>query len=368
MNRLLLLFGLLIVAGPVAAQSAAPAPQVVDADQPYKLSFYWENDAPGFVFFDDTDRYYTNGLGLSFAWQPAFIDDLIGLVFEASDRSVLGVHVGQHIYTPRNTLIPGPQQGDRPWAGYLYGGAFVERIHDNSLDHFQLDVGMVGPSSLAEEAQEIAHSIIGDNDPAGWNHQLRDEVTVQFYFRKKWRFDVAQFDVGETPLNFQAIPQLGLAAGTVQRHLEGGILVRLGYQLPDDFGPSQLNDLQGGIGTPRDGLSAYGFARFGGQLVEHDIFLDGNNYRDSPWTSKNPLVGQMQFGVALGYRWDQLDVELAYSRTWVTVRRRAQRHAPVGHRTLRRTGRPPQLRLLGAEHGLLVLIECSGGGPCGCES
>lgn len=308
------------VAGQVQDAAKGVLAQVLDGSQNVAINLHWENDSRGFRLVDDSDRYYTNGAGFSIAWQPEFADTIAAHLpfadqFGTPDRTAFGIHVGQHIYTPQDTLIAARQPNDRPWAGYLYGGAFVERIAGNTMDQFRFDIGIVGPSSLAEEAQDGVHELIGDDPPAGWDNQLRDELVFNAYLKKKWRFDLASFNVGEVPLDLQVIPKVGGALGTVFRRAEGGAMLRLGYGLPDDFGPSRLNEPTGPPGARRDGLSIYGFVDVTGRVVEHNIFLDGNNYRSSSSVDKNNLVGELWAGISLAWRWKQFDLELTYSQT-----------------------------------------------------
>lgn len=313
-----------VLATVTAALNATPAWAQSEPDaeayEPFAVNVYWENDAVGFKFFDSTDRYYTNGAGFSVAWEPSFAEAVTALIpWGETDRSVFGFTVAQHIYTPRETQIAVPQPQSRPWAGYLYTGAFVERIHENTMDHFQLDVGMVGPAALADRAQKAVHDVLDLNEPKGWDNQLRDEPTVQFTFRKKWALDMGGFEAGSTPVDMQIIPQVGFGVGTVKRQIEGGATFRIGYQLPDDFGPSGLNDIGPPAGTRQTGWSIYGFGRVGGKAVEHDIFLDGNNYRHSASITKKPLIADFQLGLALAYHLEALAIELSYSQTYRTV-------------------------------------------------
>lgn len=59
----------------------------------------------------------------------------------------------------------------------------------------------------------------------------------------------------------------------------------------------------------RAGPRAYLFAGVYGRLVAHDVFLDGNTWRDSARVRREPLVGDLQAGLA--GQWD--DVSFAYT-------------------------------------------------------
>jgi hypothetical protein len=288
--------------------------------QPLTVRLFWENDAGRFQGMRDTDRYYTNGAGLAVAWHPDWADDLAGYLpfaeaFGELDRTGFGVTTGQLIFTPEDITVAELIPDDRPYAGYLYGGVYLQRMTDTVLEHYQLDLGLIGDSSLAQDAQEWVHQLLADPDPNGWDNQLADEVTVQFTYRRKWRFDLFRVEPFDTPIDVQVIPEVAGFLGTVHRRVEGGGTVRFGYQLPDDFGAARLADVNTTPGTLKEGLSAYGFVRGAARLIEHNVFLEGSNFDGSHSVPIRTVVGEFQFGVVASYTADPMQVELGWSRT-----------------------------------------------------
>ena len=294
----------------------------VEAREPLTVRLFWENDAPQYRFGNETDRYYSNGTAVAVAWHPDWADDLAEYLpfagaFGEPDRTGFGVTTGQLIFSPdditRAELIP----DDRPFAGYLYGGAYLQRMRNGVMDHFQLDLGLIGDSSFAQDTQELVHEILNDPDPNGWDNQLADEVTVQFTYRRKWRFDLFRVEPFDTPIDVQVIPEVAGFLGTVRRHVEGGGTLRFGYQLPDDFGAARLADVNTTPGTLNAGFGAYGFVRGAARLVEHKVFLEGNNFRKSSHSVPiRTLVGEVQLGVVASYTADPLQFELGWSQTF----------------------------------------------------
>lgn len=57
-----------------------------------------------------------------------------------------------------------------------------------------------------------------------------------------------------------------------------------------------------GFFIPRHGFGWYLFAGIEGRAVARNIFLDGNTFRDSRNVDKEPLVGDLQFGIAITWR------------------------------------------------------------------
>jgi hypothetical protein len=172
------------------------------------------------------------------------------------------------------------------------------------MEHFELDLGIIGPSALGEETQDDVHSLIGADEPKGWDKQLSDEFAADFTYFKRQRADAISFKHTE---NFDSHVEYGFTAGSVHRNAILGILFRGGINLPNDFGPGRLEAPACAVGRSRDDIThLYLFSRLGGKLVEYDRFLTG--------LSEKPLVGVIQVG--LGWRYKSF--ELTYSQTFLT--------------------------------------------------
>ncbi len=64
----------------------------------------------------------------------------------------------------------------------------------------------------------------------------------------------------------------------------------------------------------------YLFAGVEGRAIAHNIFLDGNTFRDSRSVDKKPLVGDLQFGLVL----DWSDIRFSYTHILRTREFRTQ--------------------------------------------
>ena len=275
------------------------------------MSFYLENDSRILKPNHKTDRHYTNGTKLVYLTQPnwSWLNDFSSWDAASSDESVdttVGLFLGQNIYTPDRVDEPEKRkEDDRVFAGWLYTGLFAQRATDDLLEHVELNVGVVGPSSKAECAQKQMHEWIDSDPPIGWEDQLADEFAADFSYMRKQRM-LGGFLTPTKKSDF--VFEYGFTVGSVHRHAEAGLTYRYGFNLDNTFGPGRLS-LPAGISSFRSGQyaqSGYLFARATGRAVEHNRFLTG--------LDEEPLVGEFQVGVVYQYK----KLQIGYSQTFLT--------------------------------------------------
>jgi hypothetical protein len=295
------------------AATAAPA-----ADLGGSYTLLVENDV-----FTGSDQHYTNGLRLSYLSRQDDVPDYIrqfaaAMPFvELGARLRAGYALGHNIYTPNNTKASGLVADERPYAGYLYAGMAVVAESDsrsgNILDTWELDIGIVGPSALGEEVQNNFHRLIGSQQARGWNNQLKDEITVSLTHERKWRHLWRHPTYG---LGFDFTPHVGGSLGNLSTYLNLGATVRVGQGLARDYGPPRIRPSLPGSGffLPQDGIGWYFYAGVDGRAMAHNIFLDGNTFKDSHSVDSKTWVGDVQMGLVLTFS----AVQLAYTHIYRT--------------------------------------------------
>ena len=72
-----------------------------------------------------------------------------------------------------------------------------------------------------------------------------EEIAVNLTYRKKWRMNLTE--EYESGLGLDLIPMLEGTVGTVYRRVGGGVTVRGGLNLPDDYGPMRIDDVASAI-------------------------------------------------------------------------------------------------------------------------
>ena len=75
-------------------------------------------------------------------------------------------------YTPGDITKSEFTQNDFLYAGWLYGSLGIVSDTGQVFDNIVLTLGMVGPSSKAQQSQEYIHHVIESPQPQGWDHQL----------------------------------------------------------------------------------------------------------------------------------------------------------------------------------------------------
>ncbi len=319
---------LLCTAAVAADVSSAPA--APDAG-PQTLTVLFEND-----LFGDSDQQYTNGFKMNWmspnlkalgeapgvpAWLLRAVHGLNAFehaVLGENERAFnLGFSVGQLMFTPGDTQTVQLVEDDRPYAGWLFGGLTLVSKTDYVADTFDVQVGMIGPASLAEDAQRLVHELRGFDVPQGWQNQLSNEPAFLLYYERKWRVLSAPL---VSQFGYDLITHVGLAAGTVMDYGAAGAEFRLGWHLPQDFGTSLIRpggdsnapSTVSGAGGRSRGFGAYGFAAVGGRLVARNIFLDGNTFEDSHSVDKKIPVGDLILGASVIYD----GIKLSYAQVF----------------------------------------------------
>ncbi|SEA59888.1 hypothetical protein SAMN05660420_02553 [Desulfuromusa kysingii] len=299
---------LIIVAIPLRAHSL---------DRSWTHNIYFEND-----LFIGTDSDYTNGVKYSIT-SPDLSPQIplgrtsnlsraalelfrsIPFVKEAPEETGHKVEfaLGQAMYTPKDTSRYDLIEDDRPYAGYSYLGISYHQKSDldqtwSQMDSSEVQIGIVGPSSLAEDAQKFVHRVRGLQRPNGWDHQLKDELGITLAFERKWLYHPTH----KKRFCADAIIHTGAAVGNVMTYLNAGLEVRAGWNIPRSFAVSLIRPAGSSWHTEDPTPSIYLFSAINGRFVVRDIFLDGNTFRSSHHVDKKPFVADISAGVTAKYR------------------------------------------------------------------
>jgi len=289
MNRLLIFF----ILGVLTANPAYAAKDRV-------FSIEIENDVT-----TPTDQYYTNGVRAGVAFGPAAqkpwmikLADKIPFLSKSFDRRIIGFAFGQNMFTPADTKPFTLTADDRPYAGWLYGEVSVEVQNAKTADYFILQVGVIGPASLADRTQRSYHRLIGVERPNGWDHQLSNEPGIVIGYQRVWKKQAGLGGDFGISLN----PHAGVALGNVYTYAAAGLTLRIGQRLGQEYGPPpRISPAFPGSRyfRPAGRMVWYLFAGLEGRAVARDLFLDGNTFTASHSVDKKHLVADLQVGLVV---------------------------------------------------------------------
>lgn len=313
-NRLILRAGimaiLLNVLPVLNAAEAAPLPDVDSAEnQGSILELNEEND-----FFAGADRHYTQGARLAYlgadkranSLDHGFIKLIPTLGFHM-DVYRTGLELGQSLYTPQDLSTEESIPNDHPYAGWLYGGGILQRqgstrhLNVPVLETMRIQAGIVGPGAMAEQMQDIVHITARFTKPHGWQNQIHNEPGLAVKYQRAWRVSSRE----QRGWGVDLIPHAGASLGNVDTSLRAGATLRIGRQLPDDFGIQTIDSLgitDGGrrsSSTDDHTWGFYGFVGTEGKAVAYTMFLDGNLFEAGPSVDKRPLVAELKSGLVL---------------------------------------------------------------------
>jgi hypothetical protein len=256
-------------------------------------------------------------------------------------RTTFGV--AHSTFTPNDLTRSDLIEDDQPYAGWLHLTFGLEwettpkPVRLRYLDNLELQLGVIGPLSWAEQIQRTTHDILDATDPQGWDNQLGNEPGINLFYSRQWtgarEFALTSGEGWMPGLSFDLTPKVGLALGNVHIFGAGGLMFRLGRFLPNDHGPPTLRpSLPGSEAFPsQDGLSAYLFACVEGRVVGRNVFLDGSTFDDdSPSVDKNRVVSETRVGAALTIH----NLRLSYTHVFRSREFRGERAQTYGALTL----------------------------------
>ena len=317
----------------LAGANGFSAPLLDAPEQGGSFTITDENDAWSNPFGPHQDRHYTHGVKLAYLAG----DDVLTNVTAQMNRFFwwghqplpgnIGFVAGQDMFTPENILDPAPINNDRPYAGWLYAGMVYQRRNESSahfatMENFEVNVGLVGPDSMADDTQILIHRWRFPEDiPQGWHNQIHEEPGLVLNYAHLWRYSLND----TTAKFFDVIPRAGFELGNVAIFATAGATARLGFNLPPDFGMQIIDSpasASGGMNTNTPLFACYTFAGVDGRYVVRDLALDGNTFRTSQSVEKYNFVNDLNWGVAV-------DVGRHLEFSWAQITRSKEFHTQL---------------------------------------
>lgn len=201
--------------------------------------------------------------------------------------------IGQTMVTPSDITRVPPDPEDSPYAGLLFWQSSVVTSHRSGADMSTLMLGVIGPSSGAEQAQKVVHSITGSEEPKGWDYQLKDEPVFMLSRSRFWRYPFNQSD------GWQADLVTGVAGsfGSLEVAGNAAAFLRWGVRLQDSHTTFALalHRESNPIAYPG---SFFFYIGAGAGYSLYDFYADGSLFRDTPTHDVEPYEGFVSAGGA----------------------------------------------------------------------
>ena len=287
-----------------------------DVKKSKTFSLYFEND-----LFGNTDKGYTNGIKLSWVsedlaeyaksgslpkWSLPYVRKIPFINQPELQRNIT-LSLGQSMYTPEDIECKELIKDDRPYAGWTYFGVAFHSKNYSFLNSLEIQMGIVGPESFAEQTQKSAHRMLDSKRANGWKHQLKNELGLAVIYDRKTRI----LSANSRGIGIDAIAHAGGSIGNVYTFADTGMEIRYGLNIPSDFGTSlirpagesnaPINARDPRITCAND-FSLYMFTMINGYVMLRNIFLDGNTFTDSHSVDKKYFVGEIGTGIGVVYR------------------------------------------------------------------
>ncbi len=140
--------------------------------------FHYDND-----YFTATDYYYTQGY--NFEWMhPALKKNPLSktLIKLKHATTNYGLSFENFGFTPTSLYHSEILYGDRPFAACILLKVFsISTDADHKLRlSAAISTGMIGPVALGHQIQQTIHSWINGVNPQGWNHQIRNDIIINY--------------------------------------------------------------------------------------------------------------------------------------------------------------------------------------------
>jgi lipid A 3-O-deacylase len=336
------LFIYLALAGPVPLMADAQGGQVKNRGL---INIQIDND-----IFANTDRDYSNGLKLTWvspdlaatradSLLPGWLYTLgkMSPFLRSGSQKRVSIFFGQNIYTPSDIEESGLIEDDRPYAGLAYLGVGIHSRDIRAMETVELELGIAGPHSFAEQAQKFVHGLFNFTHPNGWDHQLHDELALEALFEHKWKLLHSGARRG---IGYDLFSHLGAGLGNVYIGSGAGVEARFGLNLPDDFGTFHFSaNNRGGIASasgkqemplsPQSRFGIHFILGVAGEAVLRDIFLDGNTFGSSHSVEKKNLIANAVAGITVTSSRFRISYEYVYSTKRFKTQKREQIYGQI---------------------------------------
>ncbi len=282
------------------------------ADGEYLIRAYHDNDFINYWRMGSDDA-YTGGIRADLFFTKKresrfFIDRILPKAGNLSNN-IFQWGIMQVVYTPRDLDTSAYLSNDYAYAGGLYLIHALNSYNARKKFSFQteIDLGVMGPASLAEESQELIHHAIGYVLPRGWQNQIKTDILFNMNFTaEKQILGLGRF------LEFTGGSKFSV--GTLINAVTVYPLIRIGWMNPYFEGFISQYSNPGHPGTQHiRRFQFYVFVRpsvswvltnamlEGGVFSDHQKREEGELIKYQTYQTIEHMVYQTEFGAAMSF-------------------------------------------------------------------
>jgi lipid A 3-O-deacylase len=183
------------------------------AQKPAEIGIITDNDL---YTSPENDQYYTNGLELYYRYLNKHSNIKLA-------KRITEFRVGQYIYNSQSAKPADINFHDRPFAGYLFAEAGINKFYLNeNVLKINFQAGVVGPESQAQEVQEGLHNLVGYDKVRGWEYQIHTALGLQAQVYYSNKVLGAKY---YEKVDFHVVGEVN--AGTIWTSLNAGLMSRI---------------------------------------------------------------------------------------------------------------------------------------------
>lgn len=189
--------------------------------------------------FNNTDRYYTNGIHISYS-SPAFAFFRINSILPVPVKGSMefnSIELHHAMYTPYTTKIPPLLKDDRPYASTLFirFKRKAQLLKSGDTRTASIDIGLIGKAALGSVLQRGVHASIPSNDePVGWDTQINDDLILNY------NYEITKVITDNN--NYCGYTILAGALGTLNTNLLTGLGIRTGNLNTVNYSVQKINN------------------------------------------------------------------------------------------------------------------------------
>ncbi|MBA3681343.1 MAG: lipid A deacylase LpxR family protein [Bacteroidetes bacterium] len=275
------------------------------------IKFNYEND-----FFSATDRYYTQGIQLSFIHPIVRYSPFTKVLLKLKDAvNYYGIHALQDCFTPKSIRIDTIMFGERPYTGTIFISHSLNSLKKEKklLLQTQLDIGGIGKCARCEDEQKAIHKGLDNIRPLSWEYQLANDLVINYRVKLEKGIIYKR--------NFELMVNANSRLGTLYTDLGTGLNARIGFFDPyfNNLGlskqPSSRKFKIYGVIKTNAKLVGYNATLQGGIFSKDIYVIDGDNVERFVFTGTGEIVVAFK------------RFSITYSRTYITQ----EYHTGVDH-------------------------------------